>query len=100
MDKPQPLTPEELKTILEHLPGWTADHGKLRKQFKFRDFVEAIGFINRLVPYFEERDHHPDLQVSYSRVVFELTRHDIGDKITALDGEVAAHIEREFALRK
>ena len=100
MDKPQPLTPEELTTVLERLPGWSADGNKLRKEFVFKDFVDSLGFVNRQVPYFEEKDHHPDIHIFYNRVVFELTRHDIGGKITALDGEVAKHIEHEFALRK
>ena len=100
MDKPQPLTPEELKTVLERLPGWSADGNKLRKEFVFKDFVDSLGFVNRQVPYFEEQDHHPDIHIYYNRVVFELTRHDVGGKITALDGEVAKHIDHEYALRK
>ena len=99
MDKPQPLTPEEIETVLQRLPGWRADDNKLRKEFKFKGFVDAIGFIDRLVPYFEGEDHHPDIHVFYNRVVFELSRHDIGGKITALDGEVATRIEQEYAGR-
>lgn len=100
MDEPQPLTPQELEAVMGRLPGWTADGNKLRKEFSFKDFVDAIGFVNRQVPYFEAKDHHPDMHISYKRVVFELTRHDIGGKITALDGEVAEHIEHEFSQRK
>jgi 4a-hydroxytetrahydrobiopterin dehydratase len=99
MDKPQPLTPQELQAVMERLPGWSADGNRLRKEFKFRDFIDSVSFINRLVPYFETKDHHPDVHVFYNRVVFELTRHDIGGRITALDGEVAKHIEQEYAAR-
>lgn len=100
MDKPQPLTPEELAVVLERLPGWSADGNKLSKEFVFKDFVDAIGFVNRQVPYFEKLDHHPDIHIFYNRVVFELTRHDIGGKITALDGDVAKHLEHEYSVRK
>jgi 4a-hydroxytetrahydrobiopterin dehydratase len=99
MDKPRPLTSDEIETVLRRLPGWTADENKLRKEFTFKDFIDSIGFIDRLVPYFERKDHHPDIHVFYNRVVFELSRHDIGGKISALDGEVARHIEQEYAAR-
>lgn len=95
-EKPKALTTEELNAVLQQLPGWGMAEGQLAKQFRFKDFVEAVGFVNRLVPYFESQDHHPDIRISYSRVTFELSRHDIGRKVTALDGEVAKHIEHEF----
>jgi 4a-hydroxytetrahydrobiopterin dehydratase len=99
-DKPQALTAEELNGLLKQLPGWGIDGGQLAKQFKFKDFVESVSFVNRLVPYFESKDHHPDIHISYSRVTFELSRHDIGRKVTALDGEVAKYIEQEFSTFK
>ena len=95
-DKPPALTTDELDVALQQLPGWGVDNGQLAKQFRFKDFVASVNFVNRLVPYFESKDHHPDIRISYSRVTFELSRHDIGRKITALDGEVAKHIEHEF----
>lgn len=95
-DKPRALTTEELNGVLRELPGWEMIEGQLTREFRFKDFVEAVGFVNRLVPYFEAQDHHPDIRISYSRVTFELSRHDIGRKVTALDGEVARHIEHAF----
>ena len=100
MDKPEPLTEQEIEVVLQRLPGWTIDNGQLSKEFKFRDFVESVGFVNRLVPFFEARDHHPDVHIFYSRVRFDLSRHDIGGKVTALDGEVAGTIEHEYSTLK
>lgn len=99
-DTPQALTAEELNGVLHELPGWGVADGELAKEFRFKDFVESMSFVNRLVPYFESKDHHPDIRISYSRVRFALSRHDIGRKVTALDGEVAKHIEHEFSTRK
>ena len=96
-EKPQPLAKEELSKVLQQLPGWAAENNQLTKEFKFKDFVEAIGFINRLVPFFENKDHHPDIQIRYNRVRFAMSRHDIGDKITSLCGEVARRIEHEYS---
>ena len=94
MDKPAPLSADELNVLLQRLPGWTIEGGQLTKQFTFADFLTALDFVNRLAPYFELKDHHPDVHISYKRVRFELSRHDIGRKVTALDGDVAEHIER------
>jgi len=97
---PQALTDDELEIVLQRLPGWAVDNGQLAKEFKFKDFIDSMGFVNRLVPYFESKDHHPDVHIFYNRVKFELSRHDIGGKITALDGEVAKHIEHQFSTLK
>jgi len=99
-EKPQALTHDELGIVLQRLPGWAVDNGQLAKEFKFKDFIDSLGFVNRLVPYFESKDHHPDIHVFYNRIKFELSRHDIGGKITALDGEVAKHIEHEYSTLK
>jgi 4a-hydroxytetrahydrobiopterin dehydratase len=99
-DKPAVLTDEEVDIVLQRLPGWAVDNGQLAKEFLFRDFVDALGFVNRLVPFFELKDHHPDVHIFYNRVKFELSRHDIGGKITSLDGEVAKRIEHEYGSEK
>ena len=99
-EKPQALTKDELEIVLQRLPEWTVDSGQLAKEFRFKDFTDSLSFINRLVPYFESKDHHPDIHVFYNRIRFELSRHDIGGKITALDGDVAKHIEHEYSTLK
>jgi 4a-hydroxytetrahydrobiopterin dehydratase len=100
MDKPAPLTQDEIAVLLRRLPGWTVENNELVKEYKFKDFTQSMSFVNRLVPYFESVDHHPDMLIRYSRVRFTLSRHDIGGKITALDGDVAGQIEQEFSVAK
>jgi 4a-hydroxytetrahydrobiopterin dehydratase len=100
-DKPKALTKDELDVLLQSLPGWAVDdRNQLAKEFVFKDFVDSLGFINRLIPFFELKDHHPDVHIFYSRVKFELSRHDIGGKITSLCGEVAKRIEHEYSTIK
>lgn len=96
MDKPKILTPEEIKKALERLPGWNYAEDKLSKQFEFADFVGSLSFINRLVAYFQELDHHPDVHIFYNKVKFELQRFDVGGKVTDRDLEVAKIIERTY----
>ena len=99
-DKPAALTDEEIATALQRLPGWQIEGGQLAKEFRFKDFVDSLSFVNRLVPFFELKDHHPDVHIFYSRIKFELSRHDMGGKITSLDGEVAERIEHEYGTVK
>ncbi len=96
-DKPQVLTPEEVDVVLQRLPGWKLEETKITKEFEFRDFIDSLSFLNRLVPTFELKDHHPDVHIFYNRVVFELSRYDLGGKITDRDVEIAKAIEHEFA---
>jgi 4a-hydroxytetrahydrobiopterin dehydratase len=97
VEKPSPLTPDEVAVVLQRLPGWSADDGRLAKDYEFKDFIDSLGFVNRLVPYFEQKDHHPDVHIFYNRIRFELSRYDMGGKITDRDVEVAKLIEHEFA---
>jgi 4a-hydroxytetrahydrobiopterin dehydratase len=96
MEKPRILTEEEITQTLERLPGWVYADNKLSKEFEFTDFVGSLSFINRMVAYFQEMDHHPDVHIFYSKVKFELQRFDIGGKVTDRDIEVAKKIEETY----
>jgi 4a-hydroxytetrahydrobiopterin dehydratase len=97
MDKPNILAEDEIKTSLERLPGWAYVDGKLEKEFVFTDFVGSLSFLNRMVAYFQEMDHHPDVHIFYSKVKFELQRFDVGGKVTDRDIQVAKKIEETYA---
>ncbi|MDJ1185115.1 4a-hydroxytetrahydrobiopterin dehydratase [Roseofilum casamattae] len=75
MDK---LTQSEIIEKAKTLTGWEVWEDTLRSERKFKDFVEAIAFVNRLVEPAEAADHHPDLAISYNRVTISLTTHDAG----------------------
>ena len=96
MEKPNILSEEQIKIELETLPGWEYKEEKISKQFKFADFMGSLNFINKLAPYCEEIDHHPDCHIFYSKVLFELQRFDIGGKVTDKDILVARKIEELF----
>ena len=96
MADPQPLDEGELDTVMQRLPGWVLEDRKIAKEFEFKDFIDALGFINRLVPFFETKDHHPDVHIFYNRVRFELSRYDLGGKVTDRDVQVAKRIEHEY----
>src|SRR5262245_17417503 len=99
MDKPKALTPAELDRIMPRLTGWSYDDQKLVREFEFQDFVASLSFVNSLVAYFETMDHHPDCHIFYGKVRFELTRYDIGGKVTDRDVEVAKKISSVYGSR-
>ena len=97
MDKPKALTAEEIQAALPSIPGWSYADDKLTKEFEFADFVGSLSFLNRLVAYFQEMDHHPDVHIFYSKVKLELSRFDVGGKVTDRDVEVAKKINETYA---
>lgn len=57
-------------------PAWALVDGKLRREFRFADFVQAFGFMSQAALVAERSDHHPEWFNVYSRVVVDLTTHD------------------------
>jgi len=72
------LSQREAETRVQGLSGWTLDGNAIRKQFVFRDFPEAVAFVQRLVPGAETADHHPDILINYKRVTLTYTTHSEG----------------------
>ena len=77
-------------------PNWSVDNEKLRRDFQFRDFVEAFGFMSQVALLAEARNHHPNWSNVYNRVTIELTTHDLGG-LSTLDTELAIAIDRLLA---
>ena len=62
------------------LPGWRVlpERDAIARDFKFRDFNAAWGFMARVALLAEQRDHHPEWSNVYNRVSITLTTHDAG----------------------
>ena len=76
--------------------GWSIENGQLTRVFEFKNFSEAIGFANKILPVAEEARHHPDLEIfSYNKVRVKLITHSSG-KITEKDIALAERINRVF----
>lgn len=89
-----PLQGEELASLIAQLPGsWeTIEDHHLRAEFAFPDFVQALAFTNQIGDLAEAQGHHPDLHLSWGRVVVEIWTHKI-DGLTESDFILAAKIE-------
>lgn len=98
--KPKVLSKTDLDAIMPRLLGWTLRRNRLTRSFEFQDFVESLAFVNSLVAYFETMDHHPDVRIAYNQVTFELTRYDVGGRVTDRDVEVAKKISSLYGARR
>lgn len=83
---------QNIEQQLAQLPGWTVEEGKLHKQFKFADFMQAFSFMTKVALKAEKMDHHPEWSNCYNTVTVELVTHS-AQSITSLDFELAAYIE-------
>jgi 4a-hydroxytetrahydrobiopterin dehydratase len=76
---------------IAELTDWKVVDGKLNRAFKFKDFVDAFGFMTKVAIVAEKMGHHPELSNVYNRVVIDLVTHDAGG-IGPLDLELAKKI--------
>ncbi|GAA5061931.1 4a-hydroxytetrahydrobiopterin dehydratase [Erythrobacter westpacificensis] len=84
----------EAESALAELDGWEFDRDgdAMRKVFKFSDFSEAWGFMNRVALIAEKSDHHPEWFNVYNKVDITLTTHDAGG-LSQRDVKMAKAIE-------
>src|SRR5574340_216482 len=77
-----------------HLPGWAMVAGRdaLRRSFRFADFSEAWGFMNRVALLAEQHGHHPEWSNVWNRVEITLSTHDAGG-LTENDVKLARAID-------
>ncbi|GAA5958928.1 hypothetical protein JCM21900_005415 [Sporobolomyces salmonicolor] len=95
-----PASPESLDTLVQS--GWVLSHPSLTsaeaakrtlsRDYKFKDFSQAWGFMSRIALQAEKLNHHPEWSNVYNKVSIALTTHDEGNQLTALDVKLAERI--------
>ena len=90
------LNTREINTALEQLPDWTLEAGKLHRELKFKNFVQAWGFMTQVAILAERADHHPEWSNVYNRVIIDLTTHEC-DGISQRDFDLADEINNMLA---
>jgi 4a-hydroxytetrahydrobiopterin dehydratase len=90
------LNAAEIEEVLKTHPAWKLQGGKLVREWAFKDFVEAMKFVNRVAGVAEAAGHHPDIDIRYDRVLLGLVSHDAGG-ITKRDIAMASTIDKELA---
>ncbi len=87
-----PLADEEIEGRLAELQGWRREGDAIVRDFDRGDFVGAIEFAEALVAPAEDLGHHPDLEISWSKVTVRITTHSEGG-LTDADFELARRID-------
>jgi len=90
------LTKEEVTGYLKNnLKDWTEERAGIKREFKFKNFIEAFSFMTAVALEAEKLNHHPDWSNSYNRVNVALTTHSAGG-ITQNDFDLANRMELAY----
>jgi 4a-hydroxytetrahydrobiopterin dehydratase len=89
------LSDIEIHRALSARPGWTRRGNSLTRTFEFPTFRAAIAFVNRIAEAAEGMDHHPDIDIRYTKVTCSLSTHSAGG-ITQKDFKLAEAIDSAF----
>lgn len=71
------MSMEEARALMGQVEGWELGEGKLSRQFRFKNFRQAMVFVNKVAEIAEAEGHHPDIFISWNRVRLDLTTHVI-----------------------
>lgn len=86
------LNETEIAQRLKALPQWAREGDAIRKTFTFGKFADGIRFVDRVAVAADAMDHHPDIDVRYTKITTTLSTHSAGG-LTAKDFDLAAKID-------
>lgn len=86
------LSDAEIEEGLKGLKGWERKGNEIVRVFKNKDFVESVGFVNKVAILAEKADHHPDILIRYRNVTLTLSTHSQGG-LTGKDFKLAGEID-------
>ena len=87
------LDPNEVSAALADLPNWTGDTNALHRDAALPSFPAAIAAVDKVALVAEELDHHPDIDIRWRNLKFELSTYAAGHHVTTSDVELAHRIE-------
>ena len=73
------VTAEQTSEFLLENPLWSLKENKLHREFVFKDFISAFGFMTQIAIVSESANHHPQWSNSYKKVVVDLTTHELNE---------------------
>lgn len=87
------LSDLEIQRALGRLAGWARRGDTLVKTYTFTTFADGIAFVNRVAKAADASNHHPDIDIRYTKITCTLSTHDAGG-VTDADLKLAEEIER------
>lgn len=88
---PRKLSDEEVKSALGNLSGWSRKGDAIERTFAFQRFADGIAFVDRIAALADAANHHPDIDIRYTKIKVALSTHDAGG-ITQADVGLAGQI--------
>ncbi len=85
------LTENQIRERLARLPAWERRANEIRRTWTFANFEASMAFVNKVAALAQAADHHPDLDLRYSKVTLALSTHDAGG-LTERDFDLAEAI--------
>ncbi len=73
---------------------WIEENNQLKKTFTFKNYLEALDFVNKISVGIEELGHHPVITLTWGRVEISTTTHDAGNTITDKDYKLTELIDK------
>jgi 4a-hydroxytetrahydrobiopterin dehydratase len=92
-----PLTEPEIRNLLQQLDGWKQTGNRIAKSYLFKDYYQAMAFVNATAWISHREDHHPDVTVGYNQCRVEYMTHAIGG-LSENDFICAAKLDKLFEL--
>ena len=86
------LSAADIKASLKKLPEWELNKKHIERTFEFEDFTQSIDFVNGVAELAEEEEHHPVIEINYSKVTLRLSTHSEGG-LTDVDFELAERFD-------
>ncbi len=88
-------TNKQIQIFLSQNNAWVLEENKLHREYQFKNFVEAFGFMTQVALMAERSNHHPEWFNVYNKVVIDLTTHEVGG-ITERDFSLAKQMDDVF----
>ena len=86
------LSPDAVAENLKKLPEWKLTGKEIVREFSFKDFAQALRFVNAVGEKAEAAGHHPDIDIRYNKVRLALVSHDAGG-LTERDFRLAETVD-------
>tara|TARA_B100001109_G_C18692136_1_gene393854 strand:- start:297 stop:596 length:300 start_codon:yes stop_codon:yes gene_type:complete len=76
------LSKKDIRSNLSNISGWVFEDNKIKRVIQFDTYMASIDVVNAIAKKAEQVNHHPEIIVSYCKILIELTSHDLGGVTT------------------
>lgn len=90
------MTAKQIAVQLKTVPDWSKRDKRILRTYRFEGFLVGIDFVNRVARRAEKINHHPDIDIRFTRVTLKLTTHDQGG-LTRKDFSLARQCDEIFS---